>query len=343
MDVAIYLLDNGADVNESVTSGQSTPLLAAAVLGEIDILRMLLDRGASLDRFNGNGIDASIGCIVPNADRKVAAVDMLKVINEHMSFDTNAIDSLYGASFLHITACYQSASEIDFLISLEPNVEVQDHYGLNALHYAATRGNPVTYFALLAHGSTTVTLEEELLLVIDAKVRCLKRVTYDDTNGPGLYDSILKDLLHRRADLMNSIYIIDGEVEEIQGPPIPLQQAVAAYGREIEAWFLGLLQECGRLEDEKDQCRLRQLRLEGYGRHGTVIGEVDEESDHDSGDKDPENASSESGQSSAGSEADDTEEEHESFWDAEEGDRSSGTGFSIMALPPHFDTSTVFC
>jgi hypothetical protein len=57
----------------------------------------------------------------------------------------------------------------------------------------------------------------------------------------------------------------------------------------------------------------------GYGQHGGVIGEVDEESDHDSTDEDSENASSESDRSSARSEADDTEEEDEFFWDAEEG------------------------
>jgi hypothetical protein len=78
------------------------------------------------------------------------------------------------------------------------------------------------------------------------------------------------------------------------------------------------LQECGR-ETEEDRRRLQELRTGGYDQHGTVIGEVDEESDYDSTDGDSENASSESDRSSARSEADDTEEEYEFFWDAEEG------------------------
>jgi hypothetical protein len=318
MDVAIYLLDNGADVNESVTSGQSTPLLAAAVLGEIGILRMLLDRGASLDRFDVNGIDVSIGCMAPSVDRKVASVDMLKVISGHISIDTNTIDSLNGMTLLHLIACYQSASEIDFLISLGFNVEVQDRRGRNALHYAAVIGNAATYFALLAHGSASVHLVNNLLLVIDAKADSYNSVTYDECDGPGLFDPILRDLLDRRTDLMTSVCIVNGEVEDIQGPAIPLQQAAAAYGPGIEAWFLGLLQECGR-ETEEDRRRLQELRTGGYDQHGTVIGEVDEESDYDSTDGDSENASSESDRSSARSEADDTEEEYEFFWDAEEG------------------------
>jgi ankyrin repeat protein len=62
MDVAIYLLDNGADVDEAVTSAQITPLSMAAGLHEIDILRMLLSRGASLDHFDTYGFDAVTHC-----------------------------------------------------------------------------------------------------------------------------------------------------------------------------------------------------------------------------------------------------------------------------------------
>jgi ankyrin repeat protein len=317
MDVATYLLDNGADVDEAVTPEQHTPLHVAAYLGEIDILRMLLDRGASLDRFDEHGADASTDCIAPSSDRKVASVDLLKVISGHISIDTNAFDSLRGVTLLHWIAWYQSASEIDFLISLNFNVEVRDSDGYNALCYAAIMGNPATYFALLSHGSETAHLEDHLLRVIEGKADSFDRPTQDITFGPGLYDPILRDILNRRVDLMTSNCIVDGEVEEIQGPAIPLQQAVAALGPETEAWFLGLLQECGR-ETEEDQRRLQELRMGGYGQHGTVIGEVDEESDYDSGDEDPECAGSESDRSSARSEADDAEED-ERFWDAEEG------------------------
>jgi hypothetical protein len=318
MDVAICLLDNGAAVDEAVTSEQQTPLQFAAILGEIDILRMLLDRGASLDRFDENGMDASVGCILTRRGKKVAPVDMLKVISGHISIDTNAIDLLDGTTLLHLTASYQSASEIDLLISLGSSVEVRDRGGRNALYFAAFGGNPATYFALLAHGSTTEDLADNLLYVIDAKANSFNSVYYDEWDGLGLFDPILRDLLDRRTDLMTSVCIVNGEVEDIQGPAIPLQQAAAAYGPGIEAWFLGLLQECGR-ETEEDRRRLQEMRTGGYDQHGTVIGEVDEESDYDSTDGDSENASSESDRSSARSEADDTEEEYEFFWDAEEG------------------------
>jgi hypothetical protein len=317
MDVAIYLLDNGADVDEAVTSGQQTPLQIAAVVGEIDILRMLLDRGASLDRLDESGMDASVSCIAQRRGRKVAPVDTLKVISGHISIDTNAIDFLHGVTLLQLTASFQSSSEIDFLISLGFNVEVQDRHGRNALHYAAVMGNASTYFALLAHSSTSVYLVDNLLSVINAKAKSFNSVTYDETDGPGDFDPILRDLLNRRADLMTSMCPIDGKTRRIQGPAISLQQAVAALGPETEAWFLGLLQDCGR-ETEEDQRRLQELRMEGYDQHGMVIGEVDEESAHDSGDEDPECAGNVPGQSSAQSEADDNEDD-ECFWDASEG------------------------
>jgi hypothetical protein len=314
MDVAIYLLDNGVAVDEAVTSGQQTPLQVAAISGEIYILRMLLDRGASLDRFHENVMDASVGCILSRRGKKVAPVDMLKVINGHTSIDTNAIDPLNEPTLLHWAACLQSASEIDFLITLGSSVKVRDRYGRIALHFAAYGGNPATYFALLAHGSIPVDLADNLLIVIDRKANPFDSVTCNKWDGPGDFEPILRDLLNRRADLMTSICIADRKTRRIQGPAIPLQQAVAEYGPEIEAWFLGLLQECGR-ETEEDQRRLQELRMGGYGQHGMVIGEIQEEVNEDRSDEDV----GEHGQRSTQCEADDTEEE-ERFWDAEEGE-----------------------
>jgi hypothetical protein len=316
MDVAIYLLDNGAAIDEAVSPDQSTPLIISADNCQIDMTRMLLRRGASLDRFDNNGYDACFYCALPYRaeNRRAATVDVLKVINGHISIDTNAIVSRRGVTLLHLMACYQSASEIDFLISLGSNVEVRDRHGRNALCFAAAAGNVATYFALLAHGFTTGYLEDNLLLVINAKANSSKRVTHDRVYGPQLFDPTLRDLLNRRTDLMTSVCFVDGQIQDIRGPAIPLQQAVAAYGPEIEAWFIGLLQECGR-ETEEDRRRLQELRMGGHGQHGMVIGEVQEALDDDKSNGDV----GEQGQSSAQSEADDTEEEDESFWDAEEG------------------------
>jgi hypothetical protein len=315
MDVVICLLDHGIAVDEAVVSQQVTPLSAAAYYGQIDMIRMLLRCGASLDRFDNNGNDASFYCLTLHrtGNRKVATVDMLKVIHEHTSLDTNRINPRMEAPFLHFIACYQDASEIDFLISIGCNVEIPDCHGYNALFSAARYGNPATYFALLKHGSDTTCLEIHLLRVIDSKAASFNSVTYDATKGPGLYDPILKDLLSRRPDLMTSICIIDGEVEDIQGPAIPLQQAVVTYGPKTEAWFLGVLRERG-LETEQDGRRLQQLRLEGYGQHGMVLVNPHREPDDESSDEDSDGH----GQSAPRAEEDGAEEVDEFFWDAEE-------------------------
>jgi hypothetical protein len=311
----IYLLDQGAAVDEVVSSEQMTPLSFAVSIRDIDMIRILLGRGASLDRFDNNGHDAWLYCAIPDVAGlgKVAAADMLKVLNEYTSLDTKATYTLGGVTLLHSMAPHQSASEVDFLISLGSNVENRDRYGRSALFYAAWVGNPATYFALLAHGSKTAYLENNLLFVIAERAHLANA---GPNYGPRIYDPIIKDLLSRRADLMTSIYVVNALPVNMQGPAIPLQQAAAEYGPETEAWFLGLLQECG-LETEEDRRRLQELRMAVYDQHGTVIGEVDEDSDTDSGDEDPEYAGSVSGQSSAQSEADDTEEEY--FWDASEG------------------------
>jgi hypothetical protein len=323
MDVVIYLLDNGTAVDEAVvTSEQLTPLLIAARLRDIDIIRMLLSRGAPLDHFDAFGLDAVTNCIYPTSKKRVerskaATVDVLKVMSEFESLETNSRDDFNGT--LQLAASYSSAREIDFLVGLGHKANDFDGDHRSAIYQAARRGNSATYFALLAHGAATEYLTENLPIVINAKAAPFGGVACHEFLGPpGDFDPILRDLLGRRADLLTSLGLVDGNFVDILGPAIPLQEAVKACGLSTEAWFLGLLQECG-LETEEDRQRLQELRIDGYDQHGTVIGEVDEWStDYDSGDEDPEYAGSESGRSSAGSEADDTEDD-ECFWDAEEG------------------------
>jgi hypothetical protein len=316
MDVAIYLLDNGAAVDEVVSSSQKTPLLVAAACRDIDMIRMLLSRGASLDHFDVYGCDAVETCIalIDYVEQPMAAtVDVLKVLSDYASLDTSSRE--HGGN-LNLAARYSRAREIDFLVSL--GHKVNDYGDVRSVIYRAARGgNSATYFALLAHGAATEFLTENLLIVINAKAALFGEVACHNFGPPGDFDPILRDLLGRRADLLTSLCLVDGKFMDILGPAIPLQEAAKACGLSTEAWFLGLLQECGR-ETEDDRRRLQELRTGGYDQHGTVIGEVDEESDYDSTDEDSENASSESGQSSAQSEADDTEDE-ECFWDAEEG------------------------
>jgi hypothetical protein len=314
MDVAIYLLDNGAALDEVVSSEQKTPLLVAATYHEIDILRMLLNRGASLDHFDAYGSNAAANCIFDVNDdnqHRAATVDMLKVISEFGPLDT---DTTGSKDALLLAAMFSGAREIDFLVSLgckDDDRFDSDHSA--AIDYAAKRGNSATYFALLAHGATTERPEHELLSIVGSQAgQFVGNISLP--RGSTVRDPIIEDLLSRRADLMTSICIVDGWPRKTQGPAIPLQQAVAGYGPEVEAWFLGLLQECGR-ETEEDQCRLQELRMGGYGQYGMVIGEVQEELDDDKSNGDV----GEQGQSSAENKADDTEDD-ECFWDAEEGE-----------------------
>ena len=65
-DVAVLLLDGGADVNarsvqnecEDFTLWDRTPLIQAAVNGHVDVVRLLLRRGAALDARDCNGRSA---------------------------------------------------------------------------------------------------------------------------------------------------------------------------------------------------------------------------------------------------------------------------------------------
>jgi hypothetical protein len=324
MDVAIYLLDNGAAVDEAVSPRHTTALLAAVYYHNIDMIRMLLSRGASLDHFDEFGFDAGTLCLASAVVRirhktetkqSIPAFNrhMLNVISEFVLLDTNTEGRL--GDLMKAAVCSDLFRGIDFLINLGYRVE---DYG--SIYSAALRGNTATYFSLLAHGATTERLEHELLVFVAVEANPSIWWLYKRQRR-GISDPIIKNLLSQRADLMNTIKVTNNlGVMDIEGPPIPLQHAVAAYGPETEAWFLGLLQECG-LESEEDSRRLQELGTGGYGQQGVVIGEVQEKSDDGRSDEDGERGQSSARSEAGGSrnEAEDTEEEDESFWDAEEG------------------------
>lgn len=54
IDVATYLLEQGADVNAVKTDGVS-PLHIAARNGNVEMTRLLLDRGANINALDGKG------------------------------------------------------------------------------------------------------------------------------------------------------------------------------------------------------------------------------------------------------------------------------------------------
>lgn len=61
-----FLVDSGADVNAATLSDRATPLMRAAYAGHIDVIGILLDRGADPTLTDSRGRSAlhKVRCIV---------------------------------------------------------------------------------------------------------------------------------------------------------------------------------------------------------------------------------------------------------------------------------------
>ncbi len=66
------LLGRGADPNETGDDDGTTALIAAAFLGHVDVVRLLVERGAEIDRPNAHGSRA-LGAAARNAKGRVIA------------------------------------------------------------------------------------------------------------------------------------------------------------------------------------------------------------------------------------------------------------------------------
>lgn len=55
VEAAAWLIDHGADVNLPVQDGKYTPLTVAAVMGQMDVVILLLERGAHAAAINSEG------------------------------------------------------------------------------------------------------------------------------------------------------------------------------------------------------------------------------------------------------------------------------------------------
>jgi hypothetical protein len=84
------------------------------------------------------------------------------------------------------------------------------------------------------------------------------------------YEVIAKDLLQRRVDLSDELYVQRGWTKYpacIRGRRVTIPQLAAAHGPDLEIWFLMILQDC-HLLDVRTKQRLSELLSAGYISQG---------------------------------------------------------------------------
>lgn len=272
--IVAELLESGFDIDDgTVDSDQRTALEVAAFRGQLDIVRLLLNRGASQDHSDLLGWSPSLLCWFRRDI--ISGVDISNALSEYALQDK--IVDRDGSGYLHVAAFVSGAAEIHYLIRLGLDNTGEDLQGLSPLNYAVYAGNLATYFALLSNHAVADGIGNHSNPLLHAAI--IGKRDWDQRQNrwwAGLMDqeSIIRDLLHRGIDpgTTNAPGQDRGFPESVKGLSITAQQLAAACGSATEAWYMSILRDCGLLDNEEEISRLRHLDNQGYVSRGHVIG-----------------------------------------------------------------------
>lgn len=173
------LLEHGASVTTRNKKGQ-TPLHTAAVVGKLEMVQLLMLKGAVIDAMDDNGwtplydavyfdrAAAAVALLAAGANVNLrsdeqaersplhvasgkAGVSVLRALIEHGA-DINAVD-VYQDTALHRAALGNGAEAIDFLVKAGSNISARNEFGCVPLHCAGQGKNVEALRCLLGHGA----------------------------------------------------------------------------------------------------------------------------------------------------------------------------------------------
>ena len=343
VEILAELLENGADIDATTTGVQQTTLLElAAIQRHLDVLRMLLQRGASTDHCDEDDIDVHALCWYSTDyfNKGISAAETANVLGEYVALDSQWIWN--DGTILHIAAMFADGKDIDTLVSRGHDVNAKDVDGATPITDALDYENASAYFALLARGA-------DLNFSLSSVEKWLHRAMTFQAQMPKLtslpflkeadFESIIRHILQHGSPNLNiaiGIQLDDDDFPpSVRGHSITARQLAEVFGPKTEAWFLTLLLQTGHPHyfTKRDKRRLRALRLDGYAPQGCVLGDDDDPSEDDEIDQSDGWVDKDDGDDyghdddhdydhggSASSIQDDTTDlgEEEQFWDAEQ-------------------------
>jgi hypothetical protein len=221
-------------------------------------------------------------------------MDILNVLSESTHVHLRH-DKRQRALAVDTAAVQGRGSQIDSLVSFGYDI-CQSILGPRfTLGRAASNGNYSAYSALVSHFGEYVFRSDPEIGAHLLQDTILGRIPFDARYPyePREYDEVLRDLLQRCGnDRLLSLTISgypglheDPRILVVLGKQMKPSELAAALGPETEAWYLGMVRDCGFLNvDEESEVmqRLRELSSAGLVTTGFVY-ECEEESD-ESGD-----------------------------------------------------------
>ncbi|HVY66070.1 MAG TPA: ankyrin repeat domain-containing protein [Gammaproteobacteria bacterium] len=154
-DVIRLLLDRGANpnmqlffrpagVNGSTNTRGSTPLIRAANVGDLELVKLLLDRGADAKLYMADR-QTPIHAVLAGRVGEKQALEIIRVLHE-AGTDVNVValvnhrEEVRGGSALHFAVRKRYKEVIKQLASFGIDMNLKDQDGLTALDYTQSRG-----------------------------------------------------------------------------------------------------------------------------------------------------------------------------------------------------------
>ena len=115
MEIIDILLENGADVNQPCCIQRRTPVMHAAVVGNVNCVKKLIQKGAELDCTDRDG---DLLCTLA---ARTGNVEMLKCLLEDNNGDKNSVNDM-GCSVLYCAVSSRNIEAVRYLLSLRVKI-----------------------------------------------------------------------------------------------------------------------------------------------------------------------------------------------------------------------------
>ena len=261
----------------------------------LDLVRFLLQRGASADHTNSRGLKASGLCWYKNdLTTKHSSVDIYNVLSESTYIDLLSDEDHCYTTFA-IAVMNGCGSQIDSLVRFGYDICRGRSGRMLIMGLAAEHGNYSAYSALVSNFGLVVSGHdtETFLFLLASTILGKARSSASHPDRTCEYDEMLRSLLQRCENdriLPLPLWLYsdpdpDPVLSVILSKEMEAKELAAALGPETEAWYLGMVRSCGFLgthEEDEVMQRLHELISAGHAITG-FIDEGAEESDEPEG------------------------------------------------------------
>jgi len=139
LEILKYLIDNKY---VQINKGHSM-LVYAAVIGQTEVVKLLLKHKASIEAADNNGNTALISAVINNHSTTVELLLKHKANTEATNND--------GVTALILAVVHSHSTVVELLLKYKPNIEAADNDGMTALIWAAYKDNSAVVELLLKH------------------------------------------------------------------------------------------------------------------------------------------------------------------------------------------------